>query len=559
MKKKMRPFILSCVTITTFMACTNDVPNDYISNKSDQFIITAGISNRPSTRSSIEYDAFQPTSNTRVVYDDNNIGTSEAVLLWEEGDILEIAYYNEDDVWTKDDFTLLPEDAGKTFGRFTGSLRGNTSSGYKVSYKSPDGESGIQQGDNNANHLHNLLSGMINVSSISDLDNVSLSLSASIIKLELTELPTDLGTLKKATWKMFSTNNDCLVSSINVAGIDINEYNNSCILYLVIKPKEIATGGFIQITLEGDKTYITNKPLPNGMTYIAGNRYIAKIDNSDNTAKWETSYDISNGILNLNLASGMLSTLIKTIDEHGDDLSNVTKIVINGTIGSGELEDGSYDFIDPNILYKTPVSSIIGNWLRYKATSVSSIDMRNTELSTLNGFQYCSICQYGNSSLSEMLLPSSLKTIDAWALAYTGITELIVPEGVKDILPNAFLGSKIIKISIPQSVYFMSTQALHADNDAFVVFEYTNVTSGYSKICAKIFDDQTKLRKTTILLPNIHDPSIADEVRSACEYYDSDIDAYFYPKVYYGWNSGEYNESLTLNQKCDPTNYTGYK
>ncbi|MGN0309213.1 MAG: hypothetical protein ACI4C3_01285, partial [Bacteroides sp.] len=288
MKRTALRFVLPCLVMAIVSACSNEQLSTIQSEEIGKYVITAGFSQEAQTRAYVEYDAFIPKASTRVAYDDSKVGTVDPALTWQEGDMLEVSYMDDNYVFQQICYTLLPEDAGKTVGRFSGDDPiGTSCDKYTVSYVAPGGVSDAQQGDDDTSHLRYSFSRMIRADDVADWRQVKLTPFYGIAKIVLTNLPEDLGTLKNVTWRMNQPGTDWRASSYEIKNIIIDKNKTSCTLYMAIPIYRVEAGGNLQIILEGVKTYTATKVLTNGMNYEAGKRYTATIDNTDQTAKWE--------------------------------------------------------------------------------------------------------------------------------------------------------------------------------------------------------------------------------------------------------------------------------
>lgn len=289
MKRIALYFVLPCLVMAIVSACSNEELGTIQTEETGKFVITAKFSQEAQTRASVEYDAFIPKASTRIAYDDSKVGTVDPALTWQEGDMLEVSYFDDNRAFRQICYTLLPEDAGKTGGRFTGdeSIGTSYNNQYTVSYVAPAGVSDAQQGDDNTSHLRYSFSRMIRAEGVTDWRQVELTPFCGIAKIVLTDLPEDVGTLKNVTWKMNQPGTDWRAASYEIKNIIIDKQKTSCTLYMAIPIYKVEAGGNVQIILEGDKTYTATKVLTSGMSYEAGKRYTATIDNTDQTAKWE--------------------------------------------------------------------------------------------------------------------------------------------------------------------------------------------------------------------------------------------------------------------------------
>lgn len=290
MSKNQIRLALSCLALAAMSACTNDEFNNISPEKDSQCIITVGINSEASTRSAMEYDAFGPTISTRVAYDDSHVGTSEPALTWEVGDQLVVMYevstdHDEPgmgpDPFREVVYTLLPEDAGKTVGRFVGDEITDTPvNGFDISYRCPEETPAYQIGSGTTAHLKRGIG--LHKYNVEDLQNFSLEMTGCIIRFDLTNLPAGLGKLIRYSYQVANTGSVTYNQSLD--GITISGENRACTLFLRTDSGEEPAGTNITLTLVGDRMYSFQTTLQSNKNYEAGNRYVATINNE---ADWQ--------------------------------------------------------------------------------------------------------------------------------------------------------------------------------------------------------------------------------------------------------------------------------
>ena len=218
---------------------------------------------------------------TRVAYND---GTRK--LSWEENDQLLLVGFNGTTYKGHSTFTWTGTD-----NKFTGTtVPGATT--YKAYYPANaitvDGNGNVhlaadflqqtQTGNNSTAHLSGKLF-------LSDTDanalTVPFSLKAqnSIIKFVLSNIPSDIGTLKKLIWAVETKTGGNTRSVL----LDINGVSSgatSLTAFVAFDPTEmkIAANGKVKITLIGNKSYEWSKTVSAGKNYNKGNRYTATVN-----------------------------------------------------------------------------------------------------------------------------------------------------------------------------------------------------------------------------------------------------------------------------------------
>lgn len=274
--------LLMCTLASTIISCSsNEELTDEITNTSKDELITITVGTGADT-------------NTRVSYDDDKVGSSnEDALKWEEGDKLLVAGYANGTLKGKEIY-FINEGVGKTKASFTGTaIEGATT--YNVYYPSsvtvdePTGgatfspSAQTQNGNNNTVHLRdNIFLQAINVT---DLNDITLEMKSSIMKFELSNIPTDIGSLKSLIW-IVETDNGSKNMVLNLSSIADNQAL-SAYLSFISEEMSVKTNGKFTVILQGDKLYKAEREIISGKKYEAGNRYTAKIDNSPETMKWE--------------------------------------------------------------------------------------------------------------------------------------------------------------------------------------------------------------------------------------------------------------------------------
>ena len=280
--------LLMCTLASTIISCSsNEELTDEITNTGKNELITITVETGANT-------------NTRVSYDDDKVGSSnEDALKWEEGDKLLVAGYTNGTLKGKEIY-FISEGVGKTKASFTGTaIEGVTT--YNVYYPSsvtvdePTGgatfspSAQTQNGNNNTVHLRdNIFLQAINVT---DLNDITLEMKSSIMKFELSNIPTDIGSLKSLIW-IVETDNGSKNMVLNLSSIADNQAL-SAYLSFISEEMSVKTNGKFTVILQGDKLYKAEREIISGKKYEAGNRYTAKIDNSPETMKWEELANMS--------------------------------------------------------------------------------------------------------------------------------------------------------------------------------------------------------------------------------------------------------------------------
>lgn len=99
-----------------------------------------------------------------------------------------------------------------------------------------------------------------------------------------------------------------------------------------------------------------------------------------------------------------------------------------------------------NLVLPSKITSV--GWAAFCDTNLHSIDMSQTQIVKLSDN-----CFEDSYSLKSIILPNTLKHIGDSAFLRTGITTMIIPEGVKSIDSGAFIDcSNLTEIELPASL-----------------------------------------------------------------------------------------------------------
>lgn len=515
-------------------------------------------------------------ASTRVAYTDENVGTDLPALTWEEGDQLRISWWetsNEVDhpLGGMPDrkeviYTLLPEDAGKTSGRFVGDAI--TADGpFDVSVVYPDGEAPALK-DKDLSCLKRSLTFSLRADNVTDLSNIQLSSISNIYKLVFTNLPADLGHISFMKFAFKSENGGSVTYQSDV-DISISEDKKSCTIYYVGNSTSELNTKTVEITLIGDRAYKVRKTVDTPKSYEALKRYTFTVDNTESTLVWQPTSEcrsLGNKKVELVLHPGGIKDALNS-DFFSRTISpeNVNEIVIKGVMKNEDLAL-SNEFMDGISIS----ASILANWLRTKATSVTSVDMSQvsglTEIPKMAFYGCCNsgTTDLGSSSLSKMVLPEGITSFGNAAFNFAYLTELNFPTTLETIGESALRSTKISQFVFPQGLKTIGMCAMYwvgsnpsiiipssvtsigdniVDSKSTIVFE----GSTYDLLSSRSFD--YKVSRITLLLPEA-DISKASTVRNNTTGYE------VYPTIYYGWNSTTSYEQATVEEKLNTNNYT---
>lgn len=179
-------------------------------------------------------------------------------------------------------------------------------------------------------------------------------------------------------------------------------------------------------TIQAGKFYYAN-PVMTKVGFVARRSEYINGNSSNGAISWETVFD--------------------RITANDGDIANVNrkKLIVKdyGAGGAGLVKADlvqTSKYLDDHSSYMR--SSIIGNWLRTKATSVEVLDMSSSYVSEIPEYAFygCSKTDpsdTGNSSLKEIYVSDRVKTIGAHAFEKTGVTKLVLGHMVTQLHSNS--------------------------------------------------------------------------------------------------------------------------
>lgn len=238
-------------------------------------------------------------SNTRVSYHDDKVESQQNTLLWEAGDKLKVVAKVGNEY--KEEIFTLTSGANTKVAQFSGKrIPGATS--YKVYYPSTvkinkkngfatlDMGKQVQNGDNNTDHLKNLI--FLEGERTSPAHSITMTMKSSIMKLDIQNVPAEVGELKKLFFVVGNrpTDDSTPVTYRYIRQLDFNEnsvtFNSSKSSLtaffsfmpdtLNLKKQDIAQVIFLG---DDDKKYQYVLSIHSPVTYAAGKRYTAIVDN----------------------------------------------------------------------------------------------------------------------------------------------------------------------------------------------------------------------------------------------------------------------------------------
>ena len=402
----------------------------------------------------------------------------------------------------------------------------------------------------------------------------------AISKIKLTSDQAIFGTEYKMEFKLLGsalssgTDDDKMATTMELT-LQNDAADNSVKGYLMLTPYGIPTSYAVNISAEAiaaDGTVYQSETttinIASGYLFEPG-----KCKTMKRTLTKKETYVKDGTTLILNTSAGGLTSLLQSLPTTAYE--DVTTLKIEGTLSNDDLKQTTN-----NELFNTeysPQSSILGNWLRSSAGGITTLD-----LSAVNGltiipemaFYGCGQSSLGNSSLNKVVLPEGVIEIDNNAFLYAGITDIVLPttlktigeivfgytdlstvtlpQGLETIEDYAFMYSEITTLIIPSSVTSIGMMSLPTNYNTTIVFEGTT----YQLLDYDKFEESWGLDYVSLLLPSVTDPSVASGVKTSCEYYDDYVEDTFIPKVYYNWSGSGTYENATDSEKLNIANYT---
>ncbi len=283
-------------TILVLNSCNHKKPNSAQIQQKEPITITVSMPN-----------------DLKVAYDDENVG--KGALTWEAGDQV-LVVGKKDGKCIKGEKFTLSSGAGTDKATFTGpQIPGATSfdiycgdvelKGDEVKIRMDRQK---QVGNNNTAHLKKSIC-LHGCTYDSDPNSYYwtcfLEMKSAIMKLELSNLPTDIGTLQSITWGVITKDGSGIyeISAQPLELENITTSTNSLIAYVSFSPKEIkpmSNGGCFYVMLVGSMgKKVIEIPTKKGKEYRPGERYTAKISKA--TSEWKEYIPILDRVAERNL------------------------------------------------------------------------------------------------------------------------------------------------------------------------------------------------------------------------------------------------------------------
>ena len=278
-------------------------------------------------------------------------------------------------------------------------------------------------------------------------------------------------------------------------------------------------------------------------------------------------------VLTLKTNAGGLTSLLQSLPTTAYE--GATTLKIEGTLSNDDLKQTTN-----NELFNTeysPQSSILGNWLRSSAGSITTLDLSGVNGLTVipeMAFYGCGQSGLGNSSLKKVILPEGVTTIGDGAFNFADITEIVLPTTLEIIGNNSFRSTEISMLSLPQglktigmtafcwcrnltqliipsSVTSIGNKSLPINYNTTIVLE--GIT--YGLLDVEKFDNSS-MEYVSLVLASVTDYSIASDVKNSCIFEDDYMEITSSPKVYYNWNGSGTYEDASDAEKLNKANYT---
>ncbi|MDY6147666.1 MAG: hypothetical protein SPI35_01440 [Porphyromonas sp.] len=266
------------VTVLMLNSCNHKKPNNTRTQQGELMTITVSMPN-----------------DLKVAYDDEKVG--QGALTWEDGDQILAVGKKDGKCIGAEKFTLSSGE-GTRAATFIGREIPDATS-YDIYYGNVEFKDGKvkvsmdgqkQSGDNSTAHLKKSIYLFGSVwRKEAERWVCSLEMKSAIMKLELSNLPTDIGTLQKIEWGITTVpsgeNNGCYFQFLELENIPLS--TNKLTAYVSFLPEEVkkaANGEAPQFSVEltGDRgKRFLRIPIKEVKEYQAGKRYTAKISKSE--------------------------------------------------------------------------------------------------------------------------------------------------------------------------------------------------------------------------------------------------------------------------------------
>ena len=408
----------------------------------------------------------------------------------------------------------------------------------------------------------------------------------AISTIRLTSDKAIFGTEYRMTFRVLhsgceSGTDDDKMANIMELTLQNDAADNSVKAYLMLAPYGIPTSYAVNISAEAiaaDGTVYQSEAttinIASGYLFEPG-----KCKTMKRTLEKKGTYTKDGNMLTLKTNAGGLTSLLQSLPTIAYE--GVTTLKIEGTLSNEDLKQTTN-----NELFNTGYdvqSSVLGNWLRSYACSITALDLSEVGGLTIipaNAFYGCGQSSLGNSSLKDVVLPEGVVEISDGAFLFSDITEIVLPSTLITIGDGGFSSTNLSKISLPQglktigmtafywcsyltqliipsSVTSIGDNSLPSNNNTTVVLEGAT----YSLLNYDKFADFSDLNYVSLLLPSVIENSIASGVKNACTFHHEDPmhhenNRTFTPKVYYNWNGSGTYEAATDAEKLNIANYT---
>ncbi len=271
---------IMCLLVTVLMlnSCNHKKPNNTRTQQGELMTITVSMPN-----------------DLKVAYDDEKVG--QGALTWEDGDQILAVGKKDGKCIGAEKFTLSSGE-GTRAATFIGREIPDATS-YDIYYGNVEFKDGKvkvsmdgqkQSGNYSTAHLKKSIYLFGSVwRKEAERWVCSLEMKSAIMKLELSNLPTDIGTLQKIEWGITTVpsgeNNGCYFQFLELENIPLS--TNKLTAYVSFLPEEVkkaANGEAPQFSVEltGDRgKRFLRIPIKEVKEYQAGKRYTAKISKSE--------------------------------------------------------------------------------------------------------------------------------------------------------------------------------------------------------------------------------------------------------------------------------------
>ena len=453
---------------------------------------------------------------TRVLYDD-----TDRSLSWQPGDKIKLAGYDVSNAYIGES-TFTWTETGNVFTGTT--VQGATT--YKAYYPATvtlDETTGevqlpaafwqqTQNGDGTTGHLRNKLL-LFDETARPITQTFALSAKSSIIKLNLSGIPQEVGALRKLIYTVETAPGVFKSVPLNVTDVTFSAALDNITAFLSFDPTVMtntAAGGKVIIRLKGDKLYQWSQSVALGKDYVAGNRYTGAVSSgwADITtplyyvAEYNVTQDGDGFVTDLTSCSGSgyftwseafdlfnNTTTIGGVNYHWPSDSEwfgiVPKYVKTGYYVHFKTEY-SYDNVYESVKVRSEFFNVYGNFRTTPNNISYALRYRNTVWYSAWRYEYIAD---GNNTHMKITSRKVATSVTVGAIAQESFWTSGTEKDIVRYFPAGGYGSSSYQ---GERGYFWSSTA-HSSNNSYAWYMLFNTDRAYSNNTPKIFKNTVRL------------------------------------------------------------------